>query len=407
MVCLIIGQVVSLLEKIVETEQLLERIKSVADTSWAMRKLYDERLAPDFGFFDHEAIDEMRVSRMLAVLLDPKGSHAQRGLFLHLFLKEVGITWPMEVCDSATLDTEFHFDDGRLDILIRSGDYALAIENKLWAGSPERQIERYLAFMAREKRRHSAVVFLSPTGAEPPKSSLLPEHVQAARDSRLLYVMSYEVEVNAWLAQCRVHCRADRVSLWVDEFRRMIESMFLNNEDDPMQEHVINAALDNPESVAATMELLTAQDAIRSKLFTKLASQIQDIVGSKGWQVDCHDAPYERYSGIEVSFAKDHPKFRIEFQSTLYAGLIYGLVRVAESVPSLGTLRSELLQSVGEGKESEWWLWYRQASVNEPMCPVDMNWSKSVEPWRKIADGTLAAKLAEAAGRFHAVVKDM
>lgn len=390
-----------------ETGQLLERIRSVAETSSAMQKLYDERLAPDFGFFDHEPVDEMRISRMLAVLLDPQGRHAQRGLFLHLFLKAVGISWPREVCDVARLDIEFHFNGGRLDIFIRSGDHILAIENKLWGGSPERQIERYLAFVARAKRGSAAVVFLSPTGVKPPENSLHPTLVEAAMDGQLLYLMSYEANVKAWLAQCRAHSRSERVAVWIGEFSRMIERIFCSIQDDPMQENVINAALGTPDSVAATMQLLAAQDAIRSKLFAKLASQIREIADSKGWKVDWTDACDVAYGGIETAFAENRPKFRIEFQSKRYMALIYGLVRTSRNVPSFGTLRRELLQSVGDGKESEWWLWYRQASVNEPMCPVDPNWLPAIEPWRKIADGTLAATLVESAERFQGVLKEM
>lgn len=389
-----------------QTGQLLKRIRSVAETSRAMRTLYDERLAPDFGFFDHESLDEMRVSRMLARLLDPQGSHAQRGLFLRLFLEELRITWPRQVCDAASVDTEFHFDDGRLDILVRAGDYALAIENKLWAASPDRQIERYLAFMAREGRKDSAVIFLSPVGRLPPENSLQSKLVEDAIDHRRLILMSYQANVNGWLEQCRAHCRADRVSVWIDELRRLIERMFQNQEDDPMQEHVINAALDNPEAVAATMELLTAQDAIRSKLFGTLASQIEALVDQRGWSVGCQDRPYERFSGIDIIFETNRPRFRIEFQRTLYAGLIYGLVRIAENVPPPGTLRSELLEKLGKADESAWWLWYREASPNDAMCPADVNWSKSVEPWRKIADGTLSATLVRTAEKFCAIVNE-
>lgn len=49
--------------------------------------LYSRQLSPEFNTFDYINTDELGLSRILAALLDPMGSHAQQGVFLKLFIE--------------------------------------------------------------------------------------------------------------------------------------------------------------------------------------------------------------------------------------------------------------------------------------------------------------------------------
>jgi PD-(D/E)XK nuclease superfamily len=95
--------------------------------------LYCDRLAPDFNPFDFIQPDEVGLSKILNWLLDPTGTHGQGSRFLHLFLEQLGLVWPSESHEWAKAETEVVITDGRLDILISSGKFHLAIENKPWA----------------------------------------------------------------------------------------------------------------------------------------------------------------------------------------------------------------------------------------------------------------------------------
>lgn len=370
-----------------------------------MQQLYDARLAPDFGFFDHQMTDEMCLSRMLATLLDPQGSHAQGAVFLRLFLNTIRLEWPDEVCDLATIEVEFVFPGGRLDVFVRSGDYFIAIENKPWAGSPDGQIERYINFVDGLTTTPSAVVFLSPIGTEPPENSLSSKKVRLAVESRQLILVSYVSDIVEWLELCRRHCRADRVAVWIDEFRQMVEGLFIGAGAGPMDEHVINIATDSPKSVKTTMELIVLQDAIRKNLVKRLIEQIERLVSNKGWKIHVNGEPQDKEFSIQIIYSAQLPKFGVEFQRGGYFGLIYGLVRLYENVPPLGTLRNELLAALGkDGKESPWWMWYQNAEARNAMCPVESNWSRSVDPWVKIVDGSLAAALVKSAEQIYEVI---
>src|SRR4051812_36234492 len=106
----------------------------------AAQRLYAQRLAPDFNVFDFIAPDELRLSAILAWLLDPAGSHGQGALFLAEFLREIGLPWLDEDLALARVAVEAGTDVGRrIDVLVRLPGAVLAIENKPFAADQPRQ----------------------------------------------------------------------------------------------------------------------------------------------------------------------------------------------------------------------------------------------------------------------------
>jgi hypothetical protein len=115
---------------------------------------YEHLHAPRFNLFRLIAGKgiELAYSAVIAELLDPRGSHGQRSLFLREFLK-VCVPAALDACDaelvvSATdvsVRTERPIYNGRLDIALETNEasFLLAIENKLGASDQEDQLKRY------------------------------------------------------------------------------------------------------------------------------------------------------------------------------------------------------------------------------------------------------------------------
>ena len=101
------------------------------------------RLAPDFSPFEFMHINEMLLSKVLAWMLDPSGSHGQGGQFLKIFLTKVSKLWPDEICNNAHVATEICIEDGRTDIYVNHQRWVFIVENKPWAIDQQRQIARY------------------------------------------------------------------------------------------------------------------------------------------------------------------------------------------------------------------------------------------------------------------------
>jgi PD-(D/E)XK nuclease superfamily len=149
-----------------EMEELLSRVSYIQDAAENARRLYQDRLAPDFSPFNFIVNDEMQLSRILAWALDPNGTHGQGDRFLILFLKELNFEWSAGAYKSVETKTEFSVGgDGRIDIFVKSQDYILAIENKPWAGDQEKQVKRYLDYLDKQEIRYR-LVYLTRDGSE-------------------------------------------------------------------------------------------------------------------------------------------------------------------------------------------------------------------------------------------------
>lgn len=64
--------------------EILELLRTVSERQRGFaqaRRLYSDRLAPEFNPFDFIAPNEIKLSRILAWLLKPKENHGQGALF--------------------------------------------------------------------------------------------------------------------------------------------------------------------------------------------------------------------------------------------------------------------------------------------------------------------------------------
>jgi hypothetical protein len=141
--------------------------------------------------------DEVNLhSRFLAELLDPHGSHGGGNAFLQLFLAQCGIA-----------PTDFHVEtarmlreSNRIDILLHTHQEAVIIENKIWAGDQDKQLERYAEIVSSRHLRYR-ILYLTPHGHAPSQQSagklaLRPDYEQ------LVTCISYAEHVQAWVQAC-------------------------------------------------------------------------------------------------------------------------------------------------------------------------------------------------------------
>lgn len=147
------------------------------------RRRYQARVrseqAADFDFFTAvtERHNEKAHSRMLAALLDPRGRHGQGGLFLELFLREIGLHDAVDgaAADAYTVELEHHIpagpggvtQDRYADVLIEGPDDVVVIENKVQAGEGKGQIPDYCRWLGNRGKSRRVLVFLTPTGRPP------------------------------------------------------------------------------------------------------------------------------------------------------------------------------------------------------------------------------------------------
>ena len=187
--------------------QLLNEIQTISESY----KRVAEATGENFNIFSvlQMESDEVKThSRFLAELLNPKGSHGQKDVFLKKFIERFGI----EKFDTsnAKVDVEFFIgqvteckDDkmdilnrstkctggGRIDILIRSGENVIMIENKIYAIEQPNQLTRY-----RNYHPSGKLFYLTLDGKESEDKNI---------DKNDYECISYENDIINWLEECR------------------------------------------------------------------------------------------------------------------------------------------------------------------------------------------------------------
>lgn len=135
-----------------------------------------EDLLAEFNLFDVLGIErrEIRHSKFLAWLLDPRGSHGLRDYFLRRFLSEAAtgipdIT-PLNVDGWKLSDIEVATERHNIDILMvsQADGFVCLIENKIGSGEGPGQLARYLDTVKDEYEDLIPLpIFLTPEGREP------------------------------------------------------------------------------------------------------------------------------------------------------------------------------------------------------------------------------------------------
>ena len=138
----------------------------------------ERRTAADYNVFyvmKNMGASEVKLhSPFLADLLNVNGQHKQGDLFYREFLKLLGLPESKYLPQDAywfDVQTEAASGTGGIDILItyNSGveKFAIAIENKIYAGDQKRQLERYHEYLVREFGENFKLIYLTIDGKQP------------------------------------------------------------------------------------------------------------------------------------------------------------------------------------------------------------------------------------------------
>jgi hypothetical protein len=386
----------------------LQRVRANLSAMHKAQSLYRTRLAPDFTPFQFIRQDEASLSKVIAWLLDPMQTHGQGARFLELFLEKFAVAWPSESCARAKAATEVAIKEGRLDVLVTSGDKILVIENKPWAGDQPGQLCRYFSYLETNKKDSIySIVYLTGDGDNPSTESL--NEIERAHriDQGQLFLVSYKDGILDWLSGCYSLCQADRVSVFIDEISRYIRISFKGGGDMAMQDHLVSEVTHSADTVLPAMQIIAASDAIRERLLSVLHEQLEAKLVDIGWKLENWIMKtWERFSGFSITFAPQCPfSFSVEFEYTQYNGLIFGIGGKKDRTDNEAVALA-ITNDMGSGSSNPDWLWYRYSSPQDQVLPIDANWQSSPTTWVAIADGTMATEMVAAASRFRATLKN-
>ena len=271
----------------------------------AVERELDRLLARSFHALDYLRTDELGLSRIIADLLDPGGTHGQGTCFLARFRDLVGPDrWP--ACQTVGYD-EFDVKvlrerrtdgGGRLDISIELRSQGrepacIAFENKPYAADGEAQVEDYLAFLRRHYGGRFLLIYLTEHGGMPSEQSL---PGNASKDG--LATMSFCPRVTAdeyednlplrlpfslsrWLRECRQICDAERLRWFLDEVETFCHKTFggiVTTTSE--QKEVSDFILASDDNVLTAIAVIEAWPATRDKVVKRFLEVLRDRISA-------------------------------------------------------------------------------------------------------------------------------
>lgn len=413
-----------------QAEQLLHTITQQRLVMAQAREQYGAVLAPDFLVMDYLRTDEMGLSRILADLLNPHGSHHQGSLFLKRFLEKIFGHESSETHWAAGLSQAVKFRVGveevctasqtlrRMDILIewentQGQHYALCIENKPYAGDQANQIIDYLNELKGRQYQHYHVLYLNGYGSDPLAYSISPELAEHYRSNSQLSTLEYG-ELIGWLKNCRMDCRSDRVANFLREIEKFIQRVFMGERDMDESNKIKEIIQQDSRSLVSAFEISKQLQNVQDQLIDQFQRQLEVIFEKQGYKAS-GKLSREKYSTVrlenEDSFYPNYD-FALSFDMSNYGYPIVGLVSATEETinKEFANKVFNLLRGISFNsnvpKKSTWWAYFVLLGRHDAIqAPYWWHWTQDPQPWSKILDGTLAEEIAEYISKLDSVLR--
>lgn len=343
-------------------EQLLSSTSIIIKHQREKEKLRGEKFNI-FSILKMESQENATHSTFLAELLNPKGTHLCGTLFLELFIK--CIDFQIEDSDeektnlfdiaSAQIKTEYHIGKldienktgGRIDIFIWDKYHnCISIENKIYAGDQEAQIERY----CNHRKEQNKVLYLTLWGGKPSQQSC--GNLVNEKD---YYAISYRKQILEWLTLCMKETY-DYPALreGIKQYTLLIKKLThtMNNEEENQLFKLILRNYD--EALYLANNINKALIKFKSKIREDVINKLQDKLENK----------YELFRGgnIDSTYSQIWIKIKGLEEKKIFFGIqSFALVK-DNNFPQLfvgififNGLYHETYKDLGT-KKSNWWV---------------------------------------------------
>lgn len=290
----------------------------------------------DLGFMS----DEVHLHSMfLANLLNPKGSHGQRGKFLEAFLKMLQKSFPAISADNlelnitnASVEVEKYIgrqtdsEGGRIDIYLTDGKHSIIIENKIYAGDQHHQMLRYWNYGMSQKgddtEKSFVLIYLTLDGCSPSKESL----GEDLKENDIV-CLSYKSDIRGWLDRCvELASRTPLVRETINQYISTIDILTNNVMEDNKDLFDI---LSKKENLDAIYDIVNNKNAVVNRIVNEeFIPQLRILAKSKGFSMGdgCIENWFEKpYTGL--SFYNPQWKYlelAFEFERRGLGRLIFG-----------------------------------------------------------------------------------
>jgi hypothetical protein len=288
------------------------------------RDAYNQELAFDFDPFRFFKVGENKISEILAALLKPDGRHGQGDLFISDFIERVkdclnlqedsheltGFESAELRISTAAIQLEKPIDPipdkrpgrRRIDIYIPLGGYAIAIENKVWAGDQAEQMQDYRSYLEKKHRKGHVLIYLTPYGHKPSSESLSQTDWDEGIAKGSLCAMSYKHHILPMLESWEAKCKAERVRFFIREFKNHLHVKFLGGNHLSMDKTLKDLVLQNKDSVE---KLSNAYSSIKTD-YRNRTNEVAKIIKAQNLPDTWYEGPFsnEDYYAFKIGLKR-------------------------------------------------------------------------------------------------------
>lgn len=359
-------------------ENFFSALRAKRESLIEFMTLYEAPLAPRFNVFDFIRPNELKLSEIIAFLLNPTAKHGQGDVFLRIFLKAIGKEELCNATDRVTcileqLTKTIENDQRRIDIELKVGDFGIGFENKPWAGDQLKQLTDYAKDLGNRYGERFLLVYLSGDGHSPSEDSIGEEERKELERNGHIEVLSYRKFIEC-VNGFKVNCQSDRVRHFLQDFEDYLNREFEGVTNMYEKDMVINYALRDPENLCLA---LTIGD-LTGEIKTELLKRFKDILEANcpeglelRWEIEDYRKKEQGF-GFKNKTWKNYLIY-FQFEGTWGNGLFYGVSKESENLPDVAGLHDE--DKLGKGESSSWWPWYQY--FENPYY----DWRYSHEPW--------------------------
>lgn len=392
--------------------------------------LYSRQLSPNFSPFDYISTDELGLSRILADLLDPKGSHAQQESFLRLFIEHCLPTIHRDDRWQVLLDNidkmEVLLEEvtsksnslRRMDIYLKyqvgNDSYGICIENKPYASDQYNQLIDYYKELERRGHINRHMVYLNEHNDTPSEYSVdtktLESWITINQYSHLRFS-----DLIGWLKACQVECQNHSVSEFIAQLIKFIQKQFMGIEDMNEAKSVLDTMLSSQENIASALKIALNTHDMKKQLIEKLQRDLTTTIAkeNKPYSMIKTDLKgINKEEQITFKIKESALDFCLGFGGTVFTNPYLGIFIANEDVELNHEYYEKILTEckasniiVGENLKGEedklkggyWCAWYN-------FEPHDW-WSKTV-PWEQIHNGEMAHKIIKELDAYYQTLKN-
>ena len=365
-----------------EIDIFLNEVSAIRKTTDSIKKRYQCFTSEDFSIFELFSPNENTISNVLSYLLDPAQTHCQGRLFLDAFLNSLNgresinrheIFVP-SFKQSIHVSTEYTIKDNRrIDIVIKSQDAVLAIENKAYGAADQtNQLADYAKWVREEKKTKFLLVYLSQN--EPSEDSLgnSDEEREQTRELTVNYTFKNLAET---LNRCTPQIKSEKVRVFVECMILYIRSYICGEVTVP-NNFLIESIGNDLDKIAAVLEIRNNFDALiesaEMNLLEELTKQVQKEFGDD-IKVIRSESLRQRYGGIDFYFNKanhGHWALRFEADNPEMQNMLWGVKwrqfdrRSNDVAIKLAEVMSDTFRWSKGNTQWPWWSWIDKSEDN-------------------------------------------